>query len=32
VTTQWTKSSVDRKAFDKLRLKAVIPEAADAIG
>ena len=32
MTTQWTKSSVDRKAFDELRLNVVIPEATDAIG
>ena len=32
MTTQWTKSSIDRKAFDELRLNTVIPEAADAIG
>ena len=30
--TQWTKPSIDRKAFDELRLNAVIPEAADTIG
>ena len=29
--TQWTKSSVDRKAFDELRLKAVILKVADAM-
>ena len=32
MTTQWMKSSVDRKAFNELRLNTVIPEAADAIG
>ena len=32
MTTQWTKSSFDRKAFDEPRLNAVIPEAVDAIG
>ena len=31
MTTQWTKSSIDRKALDELRLKAVIPEVADVI-
>ena len=29
---QWTKSSIDDMAFDELQLKAVISEAADAIG
>ena len=32
MTTQWTKLSIDRKAFDELRLNAVIPEAPDVIG
>ena len=32
MTTQWLKSSIDCKAFDELRLNAVIPEATDAIG
>ena len=32
MTTQWTKSFVDRKAFDELRLNVVTPEAADTIG
>ena len=31
MTTQWTKSSVDRKTFDELRLKVVILEAVDEI-
>jgi hypothetical protein len=31
MTTQWTKSSVDRKAFNELRLKVVISEAANVI-
>jgi hypothetical protein len=31
MTTQWMNSSVDRKAFDELRLNAVIPEVADVI-
>ena len=31
MTTQWTKSSIDRKAFDELRLNVVISEATDAI-
>ena len=31
MTTQWTKSSIDHKVFDELRLNAVIPEATDAI-
>ena len=30
--TQWMKSSVNRKTFNELLLKVVIPEAADAIG
>ena len=32
MTTQWTKSSVDRKVFDEMRLNAVITNATDAIG
>ena len=32
MTTQWLKSSIDCKAFDELRLNAVIPEATDMIG
>ena len=32
MTMQWTKSSIDRKAFDELRLNVVIPEAVDVIG
>jgi len=31
MTTEWTKSSIDCKVFDELRLNAVIPEAVDAI-
>jgi len=31
MTTQWMKSSIDRKVFDELQLNAVIPEATDAI-
>ena len=32
MTTQWTKSAIDRKMFDELRLNAVILEAVDTIG
>jgi hypothetical protein len=32
MTTQWTKSSIDHKAFDELRLKTVISEATNTIG
>ena len=31
MTTLWTKSSVDRKAFDELRLNTVIPKATNTI-
>jgi hypothetical protein len=31
MTTQWTKSSIDRKAFDELQLNAVILKATDMI-
>ena len=31
MTTQWTKLSVDRKAFEEMRLNAVILEASDVI-
>jgi hypothetical protein len=31
MTTQWMNSSVDRKAFDELRLNAVIPKVTDVI-
>jgi hypothetical protein len=31
MTMQWTKSSVNLKAFDKLQLNAVIPKATDMI-